>query len=67
MWTAWEQSENLSGGSCVIRLGEEGTERNYKEEGGRESVIFTSPLNVCFDAVFVNTNSVATGSGRFSP
>ena len=50
----------------MIRLGEEGTERNYKEEGGRESVIFTSPLNVCLDAVFIDTNSVATGSGRFS-
>ena len=39
MWTAWAQSENLSGGSYVIRLGKEGTERKYKEVGGRESVL----------------------------
>ena len=55
MWTAWAQLENFSGGSYVIKLGEDGTEWNYKEEGGRESelLLFTSPLNVCFDAVFL--------------
>ena len=53
--------------SDQVRRGGNGAELQRIRRARICIVIITSPLNVCFDAVFVDTNSIATGSGRFSP